>query len=106
MDNGHLRQDELMAGQEKHLYLAWAQRYHKATRRHFDLRFQLHGALISFASSLPLSLNPHKSIRARQRPNHELKYLNSERRIADGQVGAGPTLVNDIGLFMALARKG
>lgn len=69
----------------------------RATRLHYDLRFELYGRLLSFA------VNDLKNCWETTAPiarvgDHELKYIYGERCIPPGY-GADPTIVWDHGIY-------
>ena len=70
---------------------------HLATRKHYDLRLQLAGVLLSFAVPKGPSLNPEDKRLAIMTENHPLEYLDFEDVIPDGNYGAGPMIVWDSG---------
>lgn len=79
----------------------WAGRFvvhlHSATRRHFDLRIEIGGSLLSFAIPKGPTLDPKEKRLAVQTENHPLAYLEFEEIIPDGNYGAGPMIVWDTG---------
>lgn len=70
---------------------------HDATRRHWDLRLQIGGALSSFAVPRCPSLDPADKRLAVQTEPHPLEYLLFEDVIPEENYGAGPMIVWDLG---------
>lgn len=75
---------------------------HAATRRHYDLRIQVGGALASFAIPRGPSLDPEEKRLAVHTENHPIEYLDFEDIIPEGNYGAGPMIVWDIGTVQYL----
>ncbi|HEX2880721.1 MAG TPA: DNA polymerase ligase N-terminal domain-containing protein, partial [Polyangiaceae bacterium] len=70
---------------------------HAATRRHYDLRLQVAGRLLSFAVPRGPTLNPNDKHLAVQTEDHPIEYLDFEDVIPEGNYGAGSMIVWDIG---------
>lgn len=78
---------------------------HAATRRHYDLRIQVGSTLKSFAVPRGPSLNPKDRRLAVHTEDHPIEYLDFEDVIPDGNYGAGPMIVWDIGRVRYLEKS-
>lgn len=75
---------------------------HDATRRHYDLRLEVGGALASFAVPRGLSLDPDEKLLAVKTEDHPIEYLDFEDVIPAKQYGAGPMIAWDRGVVTYL----
>src|SRR5688572_11466311 len=79
---------------------------HGARRMHFDLRIEMGGTLASFAVPRGPSLDPADKRLAVQTEHHPIEYLDFEDVIPEGNYGAGPMIVWDIGRVRYLEAPG
>ncbi|AIE85022.1 DNA polymerase ligase N-terminal domain-containing protein [Fimbriimonas ginsengisoli] len=89
---------------ECQLPMSFALRLHHATTRHFDLRLRVLQTLFSLVLLGDPSLDPAKPVRAKLMGDHDPRYIDSERKIPEGQPGAGPTMPVDLGGFAPILR--
>ena len=68
---------------------------HDATRKHYELRVDRGGVLLSFAVPHGPSLDPAKKHLAIQTEDHPIEYLDFEAVIPDGNYGADRVLGRD-----------
>ena len=76
---------------------------HRARAKHYDLRFQHKGVLISFAVPKGLSSNPKEKRLAVHVEDHPVDYINFEGIIPKGNYGAGTVDIFDRGTYIPLA---
>ncbi len=84
-------------------HLQFVVKHHQAKTLHDDFRLEVFGALASWVLPTHPSLDPTDSLRAWRTPDHKIKWMLSERCIPEGQIGTGPMLVWDKGLYRPIA---
>ncbi|MFO0741162.1 MAG: DNA polymerase ligase N-terminal domain-containing protein [Labilithrix sp.] len=76
---------------------AYVVHLHDATRRHYDVRLEAGGELLSFAVPHGPSLDPAKKHLAVRTEDHPIEYLEFEDVIPHGEYGGGPMIAWDRG---------
>lgn len=103
-----LPEEQLRLPYDEFLPLRFVLKRHRVEKRgevwlHTDIRLEACGRLLSWVADAHPSLDPARPIALIERPDHQLRHIDGERCIPEGQDGSGPMIVWDLGSYRPLA---
>lgn len=103
-----LPDEQLRLPYEEFLPLRFVMKRHRVEKAgqtwlHTDLRLEARGRLLSWVADTHPSLDPARPITLIESADDELRHIDGERCLPEGQYGSGPMVVWDLGSYRPLA---